>query len=180
MAGYMKWGTFMKRILIAFLVGIIGALPTFGQEQDKRLTEKPKHYNLPYHPWTPPATKEAWEARKPILKEQLLVSQGMWPMPEKAPLDAVVHGKIERDGYTVEKVFFVSHPGHYVTGNLYRPTGKTGKMPALLYTHGHWANARLSTANTWAADKASGAEATEESSKFFHQAGCVMLARLGC
>ena len=50
-------------------------------------------------------------------------------MPEKTPLNAVIHGKIERDGYTVEKVFFASHPGHYVTGNLYRPTGKTGKLP---------------------------------------------------
>ena len=170
----------MKRILIALLFAIIVAAPIPAQEKDKRLTTPPKHYNLPYHPWTPPDTKEAWEARKPILKEQLLVSQGLWPMPEKVPLNAVIHGKIERDGYTVEKVFFVSHPGHYVTGNLYRPTGKTGKRPAVLYAHGHWQDARLSTANSWASDKKSGAEATEESSKYFHQAGCAMLARLGC
>jgi dienelactone hydrolase len=170
----------MKRIIIPCLLLALGALPLAAQEKDKRLTEPPKHYNLKYFPWDPPATKEAWEARKPILKEQLLVSQGLWPMPEKAPLNAVIHGKIERDGYTVEKVFFVSHPGHYVTGNLYRPTGKTGKMPAVLYTHGHWQDARLSTAKGWDNDKKTGAEATEESSKFFHQAGCVMLARLGC
>jgi dienelactone hydrolase len=170
----------MKRILLTALLATLVALPIAAQEKDKRLTEKPKHYNLPYHPWTPPATKEAWEARKPILKEQLLVSQGMWPMPEKTPLNAVIHGKVERDGYTVEKVFFVSTPGHYVTGNLYRPTGKPGKLPAVLYTHGHWTDARLSTANAWASDQKSGAEATENSSKYFHQAGCVMLARLGC
>jgi dienelactone hydrolase len=170
----------MKRILIALLFGLVCALPSAAQEKDKRLTTPPKHYNLPYHSWTPPATKDAWEARKPILKEQLLVSQGLWPMPEKAPLNAVVHGKIERDGYTVEKVFFVSHPGHYVTGNLYRPTGQTSKRPAVLYAHGHWQDARLSTANSWVSDKKSGAEATEESSKYFHQAGCAMLARLGC
>lgn len=170
----------MKRITIACLLVALSTLPIAAQEKDKRLTEKPKHYNLPYHPWTPPATKEVWEARKPVLKEQLLVSQGLWPMPEKAPLNAVMHGKIERDGYTVEKVFFVSHPGHYVTGNLYRPTGKPGKHPAVLYTHGHWSDARLSTANNWKSDQKTGAEATEESSKYFHQAGCVMLARLGC
>ncbi|MBI1830603.1 MAG: acetylxylan esterase, partial [Planctomycetes bacterium] len=169
----------MKRILFALFLAAL-AVPSVAQEKDKRLTEKPKHYNLPYHPWTPPDSKEAWEARKAVLKEQLLVSQGLWPMPEKAPLNAVVHGKIERAGYTVEKVFFVSHPGHYVTGNLYRPTGQKGKRPAILYAHGHWANARLSTANSWASDKKSGAEATEESSKYFHQAGCAMLARLGC
>ena len=67
-----------------------------------------------------------------------------------------------------------------MTGNLYRPTGKSGKRPAVLYAHGHWQDARLSTANSWNNDKKSGAEATEESSKYFHQAGCAMLARLGC
>jgi dienelactone hydrolase len=138
-----------------------------------------KHYDWKYFPWTPPATKEAWEARRAVLKEQLLVSQGMWPMPEKAPLDAVIHGKIERDGYTVEKVFFVSYPGHYVTGNLYRPTAK-GKHPAVLYAHGHWTNARLMTHGDWAAQIKSGAEATEASAKHIHQAGPAMLARLGC
>jgi len=170
----------MKRILITLLIGALGALPLVAQEKDKRLTTPPKHYNLKYHPWDPPATKEAWEARKPILKEQLLVSQGLWPTPEKVPLNAVIHGKIERDGYTVEKVYFVSHPGHYVTGNLYHPTGKQGKRPAVMYAHGHWQDARLSTAKSWENDKKTGAEATEESSKYFHQAGCAMLARLGC
>ncbi len=170
----------MNRILITTLFVALGALPLVAQDKDKRLTTPPKHYNLKYFPWDPPATKDAWEARKSVLKEQLLVSQGMWPLPEKVAMNAVIHGKIDRDDYTVEKVFFVSHPGHYVTGNLYRPKGKTGKRPAVLYTHGHWSNARLSTANTWKKDKETGAEATEESSKFFHQAGCAMLARLGC
>ena len=49
-------------------------------------------------------------------------------MPKKTPLHAHVFGKIERDGYTIEKVFFASYPGHYVSGNLYRPTGKTAPM----------------------------------------------------
>ena len=170
----------MNRIFSAVLFLACIAWPLAAQEKDKRLTEAPKHYNLKYHPWDPPATKDAWEKRKPVLKEQLLVSQGMWPLPEKVALNAVVHGKIERDGYTVEKVFFVSHPGHYVTGNLYRPTGVKGKRPAVLYAHGHWQDARLSTAKSWDNDKKTGAEATEESSKYFHQAGCAMLARLGC
>src|SRR4029077_13087410 len=136
--------------------------------------EKPKHYGLPYHPWTPPATKEAWEARKPILKEQLLVSQGMWPMPEKAPIEAVIHGKIERDGYTVEKVFFASTPGHYVTGNLYRPTGKTGKLPGVLFAHGHWANGRMYDAGdklAWAEGR-QGGEKSWDSARYPLQAPC--------
>ena len=54
------------------------------------------------------------------------MSAGLWPMPEKAPLNAQVFGRIERGDYSVEKVYFESHPGFYVTGNLYRPVGKTG------------------------------------------------------
>jgi dienelactone hydrolase len=169
----------MYRIITISLLFAAIALPLAAQDKDKRLTTKPKDYNGKFYPWAPPATKEAWEARRAVLKEQLLVSQGLLPLPEKVPLNAVVHGKIERDGYTVEKVFFVSHPGHYITGNLYRPT-KPGKHPAVLYTHGHWQDARLSTANSWKTDQKTGAEATEESSKYFHQAGCAMLARLGC
>ena len=47
-------------------------------------------------------------------REQLLVATGLWPMPEKRPLNASVHGKIERHGYTIEKVFFASMAGHYM------------------------------------------------------------------
>src|SRR5688572_21882297 len=71
--------------------------------------------------------RAAWERRCGFLRNQALVAQGLWPMPEKTPLRAVVHGKIERDGYTIEKVFFASFPRHYVSGNLYRPSGRDGR-----------------------------------------------------
>jgi dienelactone hydrolase len=149
--------------------------------KDSRL-EPPRHYNLPYFPWTPPATREAWEAEKQHVRERILVSNGLWPMPEKTPLRPVIHGKIERDGYTIEKVFFASYPGFYVTGNLYRPTGKTGKLPAILSPHGHWANGRFFEASDKEAEAQmkSGAEKTRESAKYPLQARCAQLARLGC
>ncbi|MGH7943908.1 MAG: hypothetical protein ACREH8_23960 [Opitutaceae bacterium] len=31
----------------------------------------------------------------------------------------MVHGRVERDDYRIDRVFFESFPGHYVTGNLY-------------------------------------------------------------
>ena len=64
-----------------------------------------------YFPFVVPKTKEAWEARRKQLREQMLVATGLWPMPEKTPLNAVIHGKIDKGDYTVEKVFFASMPG---------------------------------------------------------------------
>jgi len=48
---------------------------------------------------------------------------------------AQIFGRLERDGYKVEKVYFESLPGFYVTGNLYRPKGVSGKRPAVLSPH---------------------------------------------
>ena len=34
-------------------------------------------------------------------------------------------------------------PGHFVTGNLYRPRGRTGRFPAVLSPHGHATDGRF-------------------------------------
>lgn len=117
---------------------------------DARLNP-PRLLNDKVHPWKPPATRDAWETERQALRERLLVSQGLWPMPPLAPLQPVVHGKIERDDYTIEKVIVASLPGHYVTGNLYRPKKINGKIPGVLCPHGHWQNGRF---YELAADKA--------------------------
>src|SRR6266481_2178930 len=75
-----------------------------GIPKDSRLGP-PKDLNG-YFPMKVPASKEAWEKRRKELREQVLVALGLWPMPEKTALHAVVHGKIDRDDYTTEKVFF--------------------------------------------------------------------------
>jgi dienelactone hydrolase len=168
---------------VGLLLGVAVGWASGGEtsKKDARLGP-PRHYDLKYFPWTPPATREAWEAEKKHVRERLLVALGLWPMPEKTPLSAVIHGKIERDGYTIEKVFFASYPGHYVSGNLYRPTGKTVKLPAVLSPHGHWANGRMYEANEQqiVADLKSGAETTRSGARYPLQARCAQLARLGC
>ncbi|MFO0805131.1 MAG: acetylxylan esterase [Gemmataceae bacterium] len=133
-----------------------------------------------YFPFVVPKSKEEWAARRKVVRERVLVSNGLWPLPEKTPLNPVIHGKIERDGYTVEKVFFASMPGHYVSGNLYRPAGE-GKKPAVLCPHGHWANGRFYEATDAEAKKQieMKAEETMEGAKFPLQARCAMLARMG-
>lgn len=162
--------------------------------------KKPDDYRLgknktldDYFPFTPPKTKEEWTTRRERVREQVMVATGLWPMPEKTPLNAVIHGKIERDGYTIEKVFFASTPGHYVCGNLYRPVEQkppvrvrpgsenTGKYPAVLFAHGHWAKGRFQEENeaTAKAMVARGEEPDVERAKFFMQAIPATLAKLG-
>lgn len=136
------------------------------------------------HPiiFQPYTDRAAWEQRAKKLREQVLVSQGLWPLPPKTSLNAVIHGKIDRDAYTIEKVFFASYPGHYVSGNLYRPKGREGKLPAVLCPHGHWPNGRFFERSDAEVKQQlrEGAETTEEGARYPIQARCAMLARMGC
>src|SRR6056297_3290382 len=67
-----------------------------------------------YFPFNVPSSQPAWDVRAEELRRQVLVATGLWPMPPKTPLNAVIHGKVQRDGFTVEKVYFESVPGHFV------------------------------------------------------------------
>lgn len=164
------------------LLALLLTSTTFAQDvpRDRRL-EKPIDYNGTF-PWTPPTDLKSWQQRRDIVREQILVSQGLWPMPPKTPLNPVIHGKIARDGYVIKNVSFASLPGHYVTGNLYIPTGKTGKLPAVLSPHGHWPNGRFLEVAPKAIETqlASGAEKTPEGAKYPLQARCAQLAKMGC
>ncbi len=162
--------------LFAVLLSIV--LPVFSE--DVRLAP-PKDLNG-YFPFTPPTSVDAWNARKEEVRRRILVSQGLWPMPTKTPLHAVIHGKIEREGYTIEKVYFESAPGLLVTGNLYRPSNPKGKVPAVLFAHGHWKDARLALNEPAKvrAEIAIGAERFEKGGQSIFQSLCVQLARMGC
>jgi dienelactone hydrolase len=85
---------------------------------------------------------EAWKPRASYLREHVLASAGLLPLPEKTALRPSIFGEIRRADYSVSKVYFESLPGFFVTGNLYRPNGD-GPFPAILSPHGHWAYGRL-------------------------------------
>ena len=90
------------------------------------------------------STAQQWQDRAREIRQQVLVSCGLWPLPPKTPLHAHVFGKVERDGYSIEKVYFETWPGLYLAGNLYRPLGRgAGPFPAILNPHGHWSNGRM-------------------------------------
>jgi hypothetical protein len=86
---------------------------------------------------------EQWEARKHFLRGQILSAAGLDPMPEKTPLNPIMVSRMERAGYSIENVLLETFPGYYLGGNLYRPLGRTGKLPAVLLAHGHAKNGRL-------------------------------------
>ncbi len=163
-------------VLFAIALALTGPLSA----EDVRLAP-PKDLDG-YFPFDPPANLEAWQQRREDVRRRILVSQGLWPMPTKTPLNPVIHGRIERDGYTIEKVYFESVPGFYVTGNLYRPLAPKGKVPAVLVAHGHWQDARLSLREAARGREqiASGAERFLTAASSIHQALCVQLARMGC
>ena len=86
---------------------------------------------------------EAWAARKAAIREQILVAAGLWPEFERPPLKPAVFGKVEGEGYSVERVTLETWPGFHLSGSLYRPAGKKGPFPGVLSPHGHWKDGRF-------------------------------------
>ena len=135
-----------------------------------------------YFPFTPPATVQQWNQRKQVVLRQIQVALGLWPMPARPAINATVHGRVERDDYTVDKVIFESAPGLLVTGSLYLPKNASGKLPTVLCPHGHWANGRFHDhgEKTIAQELASGGETDPVCGRHPLQSRCVQLARMGC
>lgn len=89
------------------------------------------------------SSRQQWEERARWLREHILNSAGLLPLPPRTPLKARFFGRIEHEDYSVEKVYFESFPGFLCTGNLYRPVGKKPPFPAVLCPHGHARSGRL-------------------------------------
>lgn len=133
--------TSVPRVLL--LAALIPSI-AFAQEvpgSDRRAAEV-RHLDLTYS-FPTYRTKAEWLARAEHLRKQILASAGLWPMPPRGALNAQVFGRVDRGDHTIEKVYFESLPGFFVTGNLYRPKKAAGKLPAVLLPHGHWTYGRL-------------------------------------
>ena len=156
-------------------------LPPDQLPQDKRFEPLTDLYK-DYFKFTPPSTPKVWAERSERLRRQTLIACGLWPMPTRTPAHAVVHGKVDRDDYTVEKVYLEGFPGHLVSGSLYRPKGYEGRRPAVLCPHGHWDDGRFYDvgAKDIGQELVEGRERFETSGRYPQQARCVQLARMGC
>ena len=110
--------------------------------------EKVLRTNEQYYSFPEFRTKREWLERKQELEDHIWISMGAYPLPERCPLNTHIYGRVEQDDYTVEKAFFESYPGFFVTGNLYRPKEKTGPFPGIVSPHGHWGTGRLANEET--------------------------------
>ena len=79
----------------------------------------------------------AWEKVRDQRRQELRDMLGLLPWPPRTPLHVRITGRLERDGYTIEKIAFESVPKFYVTGNLYLPKTRKGAAPAVIYVCGH-------------------------------------------
>lgn len=81
--------------------------------------------------------KTGWEQRAGAIRKRIEDAAFLENIPQNTALNAIIHSKKIRDGYTVENVAFESLPGFFVTGNLYRPAEKRSSYAAVLSPHGH-------------------------------------------
>ena len=85
--------------------------------------------------------KAEWLRRRKKVRAGLINSLGGFPA-EKCPLNAEITGRIERDGYVIEKLLYQSRPNFYVTAGVYIPREARFPAPAILCPHGHWKEGR--------------------------------------
>ncbi len=95
-------------------------------------------------------TLAEWQARREVLRKQILSAAGLLPAFPRNDLHAQVFGRIEGRDYTIEKVLLETLPGFYLGGNLYRPrkAAPPEGFPGVISPHGHWNYGRLENTPT--------------------------------
>ncbi|TWT94628.1 acetylxylan esterase [Stieleria varia] len=186
----------MNRFLIACLL-IVHSASSWGQDtpatdlraalavpqtEDSRTRE---HVTLNGHfPMKAPENPAQWYARAENLRQRVLVATGLWPMPERTPLNPWIGPIAKRDGFTVQRVSFESLPGHHVSGLLFRPSedieAPEAGRPGVLCPHGHGGRMQVYSDAEIAKKIAAGEEHFAASGSTPKLARCATLARMGC
>ena len=99
--------------------------------------QKLKDYAMLY------SNAEEWEQRAEKIRKNIIHGAEIDKIPVEDfnyPIKIVRGVKHEMDGYTLENLALEIRPGHFVTGNLYKPEIISGKIPAILCPHGHWSD----------------------------------------
>lgn len=113
-----------------------------GVPADHRLTAE-RHTDTRFAPTRFDSRAEA-DRRREELRFSLRMAAGLYPWPERTPLNVRREPAGEYDGFRIEKIMFETRPGFWSTGNLYLPDPMPeGKCPAILNVIGHWQRQRL-------------------------------------
>jgi len=157
----------------------VRVLPSGQLPNDRRLGPL-KELSGDYFPFEVPKSRQLWELRQSDLQRRILVATGLWPMPDKTLPNAVIHGRVERGDFTIDKVYFESYPGHFVTGLLFKPRNVEGRLPGVLCPHGHGGRLQDYGEKGIREQIVRGAERFEGSGRYPKLARCAQLARMGC
>lgn len=74
---------------------------------------------------------------RPKILDEFRYMLGIDRFDSHAPFDVTTVRTVERDGYTVQSLFFQSLPHFYVTADLYIPKEGKGPFPAVVWGPGH-------------------------------------------
>jgi len=122
----------------------LGAVPETDTRKESVTGTNTPYFEGKFKDWPGAISLAQWEGRKAALRRQILASAGLYPLPaRRAAPRAIVTGKQDFEGFTVENVYLETKPGYWLGGNLYRPTAGQGKGPAIASPHGHWKGGRL-------------------------------------
>jgi len=86
-----------------------------------------------------PASVSSFKTARETRVREFLRSIGLDPLPPRTPLNTRVTGRLDREGYTLEKIVYESRPNFPVTAHLYVPKGHDGEqLPVIVNATGHW------------------------------------------
>lgn len=84
---------------------------------------------------------DEWQTHRRQLREFVLQCTGLWPLPERVPLDVHESAPLDHPWCTVRRVYYQLWPGVYSSGLLFLPKQFPERpAPAMLCPHGHWEN----------------------------------------
>ena len=83
------------------------------------------------------SSRAAWEKVRDQRRREMRDMLGLDPWPARTPLRVRTTGRIDKPDYTIEKIAFQSLPQFHVSGNLYLPKQRSGRLPTVVYVCGH-------------------------------------------
>lgn len=79
-------------------------------------------------------TRSDWQKYQNEINQTLCASLSKF---KKTPLNSETTNILVRDGVTIEKIIYESHPNFYVTASLFLPRKRQHPAPAIIYCSGH-------------------------------------------